>query len=58
VKGVGILVAEVSFLCALSNFWAAAHPETLSCPNDNEVMSHLAGRKFSFNLGHNHSCNE
>jgi len=42
--GLGILVAKVSIPHTLSNFQTAAHPETLSHPNDNEIVPHPAGR--------------
>jgi hypothetical protein len=44
VRVLGILVTKVSVPCALSNFWAAAHPETLSFPNDNGAVHPPAGR--------------
>jgi len=44
VTGLEILAAKLSVPHALYDFHAAAHPETLSHPNDNGVVPHPAGR--------------
>jgi hypothetical protein len=44
VTSVGILVAKVSALCALSKFWADDCQGALSWPNENGVVSYPVGR--------------